>query len=130
MKPKTWYLMLSVAGALIPCSRFTPFLSQYGLESRLLFEQFFSTSGRGFVGTEAIVSLAALWVLIGIEGRRSQMTRLWVPVAASLLVGVSLVCLCFSTCARHGYRARCGPVEGVKRKRLWLGVCATGPELG
>jgi len=90
MRPKTWYLMLCVAGTLVPCSRFIPFLSQYGLESRLLFEHLFSTSGRGLVGTEAIVSLAALWVLIGIEGRRSQMTRLWVPVAASLLVGVSL----------------------------------------
>jgi hypothetical protein len=84
MKPKTWYLILCVAGILASCSRFIPLLRQHGLESSLFFEQL------SLFGTEAIVSLAALWVLIGIEGSRSGMKHLWVPVAASLLVGISL----------------------------------------
>jgi hypothetical protein len=90
MRAKTWYLILCLAGALVPCARFVPLLGQYGLESRLLLEQLSATATGGFVGTEAIVSVAALWVFIGIEGRRSQTRRLWIPVAASLLVGVSL----------------------------------------
>ncbi len=37
-----------------------------------------------------IVSSLVLWAFVLVEGRRLSMTRLWAPVAANLLVGVSL----------------------------------------
>ncbi len=90
MRAKTWYFLLCVAAVLVACARFLPVLGQYGLESRFFFEQLSSSATGGFAGNEAIISVAALWVLIGIEGRRSEMRNLWVPVVASLVVGVSL----------------------------------------
>jgi hypothetical protein len=37
-----------------------------------------------------IVSAVVLWTFVYVEGTRRGMTRLWAPVVASLLVGVSL----------------------------------------
>lgn len=39
---------------------------------------------------DVIVSSVVLWVLVAIEGRRAAMRHLWAPVAANLVVGVSL----------------------------------------
>ena len=44
----------------------------------------------GFFGLDVIVSAVVLWVFVGSEGRRLGVRGLWAPVAASLLVGVSL----------------------------------------
>jgi hypothetical protein len=36
------------------------------------------------------VSSLVLWALVAIEGRRAGVKHLWAPIAASLVVGVSL----------------------------------------
>jgi hypothetical protein len=38
----------------------------------------------------SIVSSAVLWALVVIEGRRAGMKHRWAPIAANLVVGVSL----------------------------------------
>lgn len=53
-------------------------------------DQLFSNRAGGFFGLDVIISSVVLWVLVVIEGRRAGMKRLWVPIAASLAVGVSL----------------------------------------
>jgi hypothetical protein len=40
--------------------------------------------------SRSIVSSLVLWFLVYLEGRRSGIRHLWLPVAANLLVGVSL----------------------------------------
>jgi hypothetical protein len=90
MKPKSLYLMLCVAGTLLPYSQFVPFLQEHGLDLRLFFEQLFSNRIGGFFGLDVIVSAVVLWAFVGIEGRRAGMRHLWAPIAASLAVGVSL----------------------------------------
>src|SRR5262245_55256527 len=90
MKPKHWYGALCVAGTLLPYSQFVPFLLEHGLDLRLFVQQLFSTRIGGFFGLDVIVSSVALWTLVGVEGRRARMKQLWAPIAASLLVGVSL----------------------------------------
>jgi Terpene cyclase DEP1 len=42
------------------------------------------------VGWDVIVSLLVLWTFVLFEGRRLAMARLWLPIAATLIVGVSL----------------------------------------
>jgi len=90
MKPKNLYLILCVAGTLFPYSQLLPFLREHGLDLRLLFEQLFSNKIGGFFGLDVIVATVVLWALVVVEGRRAGMKYLWVPIAASLVVGVSL----------------------------------------
>jgi len=55
-----------------------------------MLNQLFSTRISGFFGLDIIVSTIVLWFLVYFEGRRAKMGRLWLPVLASLTVGVSL----------------------------------------
>ena len=44
----------------------------------------------GFFGLDVIASSFVLWLFVFSEGRRIGMRHLWLPVLASLVVGVSL----------------------------------------
>lgn len=90
MKPKNVYLVLCIAGAVLPYSQLLPFLAANGLDLRLLLEQLFANRISAFFGLDVIVSALGLFTLIFVEGRRSRVRHLWAPVAATLLVGVSL----------------------------------------
>jgi hypothetical protein len=90
MKLKHVYLALCVAGTLLPYSQFIPFLREHGLDARVFFEQLFSNWIGGFFGMDVIVSSVVLWVFVFVDGRRSGVKHLWMPIAASLVVGVSL----------------------------------------
>ena len=90
MKPRHAYLVLAFLGAVLPLWQFIPFLRDHGLAFNLLFQQLFSTPVSGFFGMDVIVSSVVLWVLVYVEGRRAGVRHLWLPVLASLTVGVSL----------------------------------------
>lgn len=90
MKPKWLYLALSIVGIVLPYTQFAPFLQEHGLDLRVFVGQLFSTHIGGFFGFDVIVSCVVLWIFVAIEGRRLGMKHLWVPIAASLGVGVSL----------------------------------------
>jgi hypothetical protein len=90
MKPRILYLALCVVGTLLPYSQLLPFLREHGLDLRLFFEQLFANRIGGFFGLDVIVSSVVLWALVFIEGRRAGVRHIWAPVAASLVVGVSL----------------------------------------
>jgi hypothetical protein len=88
--PKHLYLLLAVLGTLLPYAAFLPFLWTHGLDPHAFVTQLFGTPVSAFFGLDVIVSALVLWVFIYAEGRRRGMRRLWAPVAASLVVGVSL----------------------------------------
>jgi len=90
MKPKIVYLVLCVLGTLLPYSQFVPFLREHGLDLPLLLGQLFSNRIGGFFGLDVIVSTVVVWSLVYFEGRRAKMRQQWLPVLASLTVGVSL----------------------------------------
>jgi len=90
MRLRSLYLLLAIVGTVLPYSAFIPFLQEHGLDVRLLVEQLFANRIGAFFGWDVIVSAVVLWVFVAVEGRRLGMTRLWVPVVASLAVGVSL----------------------------------------
>ncbi len=90
MNPKNLYLLLCVLGAALPFWQLLPFLRDHGLDLRLLVEQLFASPVSGFFGVDVIVSSVVLWVFVAVDGRRAGVTNLWAPVAANLLVGVSL----------------------------------------
>ena len=90
MEPKRLYLILCVAGTVLPYWQFYPFLREHGLDVRLFVEQLFANPVSGFFGLDVIVSSVVLWVLVFVEGRRAGVKHLWAPIAANLAVGVSL----------------------------------------
>ena len=90
MKPKVFYLLLCVAGTILPLSFLIQFLRDHGLNLRLFVEQLFANSISSFFGVDVIVSAVCLWVFVYVEGRRARVKNLWAPIVASLLVGVSL----------------------------------------
>ena len=83
------YLFLAVVGTVLPYSQFVPWLAEHGLSVRLLFTQLFLGHVSAFFGLDAIVSALVLFVFIFHEGTRRRMRMLWLPVAATCLVGVS-----------------------------------------
>ena len=90
MNIQTLYLGLCVAGTLLPCWQFLPFLRDHGLDMTAFFEQLFASPVSGFFGMDVIVSSIVLWVFVLTDGRRAGVKHRWAPVAASLAVGVSL----------------------------------------
>lgn len=87
---KQLYLLLCAAGAVLPCWQFLPFIREHGLDMRLFFQQLFANPVSGFFAMDVIVSSVVLWVFVWAEGRRAGVKHLWAPIAANLLVGVSL----------------------------------------
>lgn len=83
------YAMLAVAGAIIPYTQFVPWAAEHGLDAKTFALELFSTRIGAFFGLDVLISAVVLLAFIGWEGRRARMTRLWMPVAATLLVGVS-----------------------------------------
>jgi hypothetical protein len=90
LRPKHAYLLLCVIGAALPYSQFLMFLGENGLDPSLIVEQLFANRISAFFGLDVIVSAIALWVMIVVDGRRRGITHLWLPIVASLTVGVSL----------------------------------------
>lgn len=90
MKPKIFYLLLCVAGTILPLSFLLQFLREHGLNLRLFVEQLFANSISSFFGVDVIVSAICLWLFVFVEGRGARVKNLWAPIVASLLVGVSL----------------------------------------
>src|SRR5438874_643441 len=90
MRPKHLYLALCLLGTALPYSQFIPFLQEYGLDGRQFVAQLFSNRISAFFGLDVIVSSLVLWALVAIEGRRAGINQRWAPIAANLVVGVSL----------------------------------------
>ena len=90
MNLKNILLMLCVLGVILPLSQFIPWVADHGIDIPLFFKELFSTKIGGFFGMDVIVSAVVLFVFIFYEGRQLRMTKLWIPVVATLSVGVSL----------------------------------------
>jgi len=83
------YISLALIGAVLPYSQFLPWLAEHGLNVRLLFTELFSSRMGAFFGLDVLISAVVLIVFIRREGARRKMRVLWLPIAATCLVGVS-----------------------------------------
>ena len=90
MKVKQLYLMLCVLGTLLPLSQFIPWVVEHGIDITLFMQELFSTRIGGFFGWDVIISAVVLLAFIFTESRRTQIQHRWLPVVATLGVGVSL----------------------------------------
>jgi Terpene cyclase DEP1 len=83
------YLSLALIGTVLPYSRFLPWLAEHGPNLPLLLTELFSTRMGAFFGLDVLVSAVVLIMFIRREGAAREMRHLWLPIAATCLVGVS-----------------------------------------
>jgi hypothetical protein len=83
------YLSLALIGAVLPYSQFLPWLAEHGPNVSLLTTELFSTRAGAFFGLDVLVSAVVLIAFIRREGARRKMGMLWLPIAATCLIGVS-----------------------------------------
>jgi len=89
-KKQVIYLILFIAGTILPCSQLVPFLGEHGLDMQLFVQQLFANRISGFFGLDVVVSSVVFWVFVYSEGTRLKMRGLWIYIACNLLVGVSM----------------------------------------
>ncbi len=90
MRLRHAYLALAVLGTILPYWKLLPWVLERGLDLALLCQELFSTRIGAFFGLDVVVSAVVLFLFISVEGRRLGLRRLWLPIAATCLVGVSL----------------------------------------
>jgi hypothetical protein len=90
MRLRHVYLLLCLAGIALPFWKMVPWLLDHGLNLSLLCHELFATRIGAFFGLDVVVSAIVLFVFIYSEGRRLSLSLLWLPILATLLVGVSL----------------------------------------
>ncbi len=86
---KKIYLFLAILGFVLPLSQFVLWLSAFGLDIPLLIESIVEDKLSLFAWLDVIVSAVVLIGFILYEGKKLAMTKLWIPIAATLCVGVS-----------------------------------------
>lgn len=83
------YLFLAVIGAVLPYSQFLPWLAAHGLDVRLFLADLFSGRVSAFFAFDVLVSAVVVVFFIRREGGTRKVPTLWLPIAATCLVGVS-----------------------------------------
>jgi len=86
---KAFYLLCAIVGLGVPYSQLVPWVSEHGLDLKLLVIELFSTRIGAFFGLDVLISAVALLAFVAWEGRRRGMKMLWLPVVATCVVGVS-----------------------------------------
>jgi hypothetical protein len=83
------YLFLALIGAALPYSQFLPWLAEHGLNLPLFFSELFATRIGAFFGFDVLISAVVLIGFIQREGAKRGIRLLWLPIAATCLIGVS-----------------------------------------
>ncbi|HEY2138597.1 MAG TPA: DUF2834 domain-containing protein [Chthoniobacterales bacterium] len=90
MRLRHLYLILCVIGTVLPYGNFLPWVFDHGLNVTLLCQELFANRIGAFFAFDVIVSALVLILFITTEGRRMAVPLLWLPIVATLVVGVSL----------------------------------------
>jgi hypothetical protein len=83
------YLSFAVIGAVLPYSQFLPWLAAHGLDVRLFLASLFAGRVSAFFAFDVFVSAVVVIFFIRREGAERKIPALWLPIAATCLVGVS-----------------------------------------
>jgi uncharacterized membrane protein len=87
---KPVYLALCVVGFLLPYWQFIPWVTEHGLNLELFIHDLFINRISSFFGLDVLISAVVLCVFIVVEGSRVGVRRIWLPIVATCVVGVSL----------------------------------------
>ncbi len=83
------YLVLAVAGLIIPYYFLFSFLLTHGLDGRLFVKQLFGTSISTFFAVDLFLSCIVFMMFSGREAARLAMSHTWISTVALFTVGLS-----------------------------------------
>lgn len=83
------YMVLAVPGALFPLAAFLPWLPAHGLDVPRFLADLFANPVSSFFALDVIISALVLTLFMIAQGRRDGVKPLWLPIAATFLIGVS-----------------------------------------
>ncbi|WP_428739291.1 DUF2834 domain-containing protein [Sulfurimonas sp.] len=86
---KNIYLLASILGFVLPYALFLSWLSEHGFDIALFFDEIFSSKLSLFAWADVFISALVLIAFIIYDGKRLSMQKLWLPIVATLSVGVS-----------------------------------------
>jgi hypothetical protein len=86
---KRLYLVLAIAGFVLPYVFFVSFLAENGLDLPLLVEQLFANQISAFFALDLVITAVTFWVFLYHDAQAWEMGYLWVYVLSTLLVGPS-----------------------------------------
>ena len=90
MRLRHVYLVLCVIGVLVPYGQLIPWLSEHGLQLGLFVGELFATRIGAFFGLDVVVSAVVLFVFVFAERAALGIRHVWLPIVATVMVGVSL----------------------------------------
>ncbi|HKW32076.1 MAG TPA: DUF2834 domain-containing protein [Candidatus Acidoferrum sp.] len=91
MTRKTVYIVFCVLGILLPYSQFVPWVvAHHGVPLGLFVSELFANRIGSFFAMDVLVSAVVLIFFVRREGKRLAVRHLWLPLAGTLTVGVSL----------------------------------------
>jgi hypothetical protein len=83
------YWALTAVGTLVPLAAFVPWLSVYGFDPTQFLVDMFANGVSSFFARDVIVSAVVLTLFVIVQGTRDGVRLLWLPIAATFLIGVS-----------------------------------------
>lgn len=86
---KQVYILLAIAGAVLPYSQFIPFLQENGLNIALFTSQLFATDISSFFAIDFLISCFIFWIFLYEETRRLHIKYWWLCIIATLTIGLS-----------------------------------------
>jgi hypothetical protein len=89
MKPRHFYATLCVPGAVLPWWQFLPWATEHGANVPLLFRHLFANGVAGAFAIDLIITAVVVCCFVLIEGKRSRVPNLWMPILGTLIIGVS-----------------------------------------
>ncbi|MBD2773932.1 DUF2834 domain-containing protein [Iningainema tapete] len=87
---KVFYAILCVFGTILPYTPFVSWLSDNGLNLPLAFLEVSQSRMSAFAWFDVLLSACTLLIFVISEGNRHSIRHWWMPIIATLTVGVSL----------------------------------------
>ena len=84
------YLLLALAGLILPYAILIPWLGRHGLDVPLFFASLFGSGSAAIFSADVLFSAAVFLVFVAVEGRRAPVRPLWIYPA--LVIAVGLCC--------------------------------------
>ena len=89
MSRKHVYFALFVIGTIVPYASFVPWVMDHGFDISKMVEELFANRISAFFGLDVVISALVLFVFVSFEGRRAGLKHTWMPIVATLAIGVS-----------------------------------------
>lgn len=83
------YLVLFIVGTIFPYYYLISFIADHGLDFHLMITMLFSNQIGSFFAWDVLISAAVLLLFIISDISRERIKYLWMPIVATLIVGVS-----------------------------------------